>query len=102
MFNNTQGQGYAVDPFANLTAFESLAFQKLAIQMSRSWVGFVTGLDLNANGVRGANEWPVYDIASGGGLGRNMVFTANESSYAEQDTFRGEGIAWISENALAV
>ena len=30
------------------------------------------------------------------------MFTANESSYAERDTFRGESIAWINENALAV
>lgn len=48
-------------------------------------------MDPNANRVRG-QERPVYDIAIGGALGRNMMFTANESSYAEQDASRGESI----------
>ena len=98
VFNNTQGQGYATDPFANTTR----AFDKLAIQMSRSWVGFITELDPNRNGLRGVNEWPVYNATVGGGAGLDFVFTINGSSYAEPDTFRGEGIAFISENALSV
>lgn len=102
MFNNTLGQGYAVDPFGNLTETESVAFQNLAIQMSRSWVAFVTELDPNLNGVQGVNPWPVYNATTGGGAGWDMVFTVNETSYAEPDTFRGEGIAWISTNARDV
>jgi carboxylesterase type B len=102
VFNNTLGQGYAVDPFANLTASESTAFQNLALLMSRSWVSFITELDPNANGVEGVNEWPVYNASMGGGAGTNMVFSVNETSYPEPDTFRGEGIAWISEHAWDV
>lgn len=102
VFNNTNGQGYAVDPFGNLTQSESTAFQNLAIQMSRSWVSFITELDPNMNGVDGVNTWPVYNASIGGGAGMNMVFSVNQSSYAEPDTFRGEGIAWISEHAKDV
>jgi carboxylesterase type B len=102
VFNNTLGQGYAVDPFGNLSASDSEKFQNLAIQMSRSWVSFITELDPNANGVQGASTWPVYNATLGGGLGSNMVFTVNQSSYAEPDTWRGEGIGWISGNARDV
>ncbi|KAF4627757.1 hypothetical protein G7Y89_g10394 [Cudoniella acicularis] len=69
VFNNTQGQGYATDPFANLTAVESEKFQNLARFMSRSWVSFVTEGNPNANGVEGVPEWPVYDVLGGGGEG---------------------------------
>ena len=102
VFNNTQGQGYATDPFGNLTVEESETFQNLAVQMSRSWVSFITELDPNRNGIKGVNEWPVYNATLGGGVGSDMVFTVNQSSYAEPDTFRGEGIAWLSENARDV
>ena len=101
VFNNTLGQGYAVDPFANLTASESTAFQDLAVLMSRSWVSFITELDPNANGVEGASKWPVYNATAGGGAGMDIVFSVNET-FTEPDTWRGEGIAWISEHARDV
>lgn len=102
VFNNTLGQGYAVDPFADLTQDEAKKFQDLAVLMSRSWVSFVTELDPNENGVEGAEEWPVYNVTAGGGAGMDMVFSVNETSYAEPDTWRGEGISWISANARDV
>jgi carboxylesterase type B len=98
VFNNTKGQGYAVNPFPSLTEAESTSFQDLAVLMSRSWVAFITELDPNKNGIRGANIWPVYNTTTGGGEGSNIVFSVNETSYVEPDTFRGEGIAWISRN----
>ena len=70
--------------------------------MSRSWVSFIVDGDPNQNGVLGANVWPVYNATVGGGAGVNMVFSVNETSYVEADTFRGEGIAWISEHAKDV
>ncbi|KAH7342187.1 Alpha/Beta hydrolase protein [Rhexocercosporidium sp. MPI-PUGE-AT-0058] len=94
VFNNTLGIGYATNPFANTTR----AFEDLAVQMSRSWVAFVTTLDPNNHGLQGVNSWPVYNATTG----EDFVFTVNSSSFAEPDTFRAEAISWISENALGV
>jgi len=38
----------------------------------------------------------------GGGAGDDFVFTVKKSPHAERDTWRGEGIAWIGDNALNV
>ena len=102
VFNNTLGQGYATNPFGNLSPSDYEKFQNLASLMSRSWVSFITGLDPNESGVKGAEKWPVYNGTKGGGAGANLVFTVNQSSYAEPDTFRREGISWISEHARDV
>lgn len=47
VFNNTRGLGYATSPFANLTSTEEVTFGNLAVEMSRSWVSFITELDPN-------------------------------------------------------
>ncbi|KAH0283863.1 alpha/beta-hydrolase [Aureobasidium namibiae CBS 147.97] len=92
VFNNLNGLGYAVDPFAN----KSSAFTELSDFMSKSWVTFVH--DLNPNGYAGKNSslpnWPVYSVDAP----QNMVFDANVTSYAEPDTWRAEGIKLISDN----
>jgi carboxylesterase type B len=103
VFNNTLGAGYAVDPFGNLTAEEGRRFGELAVLMSRCWASFITEGDPNGNRVQGAPEWPVYDVVEGGGEGRNIVFSVEgKGSYVEADTYRGEGMAFVSENALGV
>ena len=102
VFNNTRGEWYTVNPFGNLSVSDVAKFDNLAIQMSRSWVSFVTELDPNEDGIPDADVWPIYNSTTSGGEGMNMVFTVNGSSYAEHDTFRGEGIAFVSENALSV
>ena len=108
MFNNINGNGYAVNPFGNLSTEDTRHFDDLAKYMSRSWVSFMTTGDPNHNGgpfgVQGTNgDWPVYNASAGGGEGWNMVFTVNGSgSYTEPDTYRAEGMAFISENALGV
>lgn len=102
MFNNTGGDGYAVNPFGNLTAEEWERFGKLSLEMSRRWVAFVVG-GRPVYDVDGAVEWPVYDTGSGGGEGRDVVFSASEEgSFVEVDAYRGEGIKWISDNSLGV
>lgn len=98
VFNNTRGEGYAVDPFANTT----VAYERLAREMSRSWVGFITRGDPNIHGLKDVKKWPVYNATTGGGVGRDFVFTVNGSSHAEADDWRGEGIAFINEHALDV
>lgn len=98
VFNNTAGQGYAIDPFTNTT----VNFGEVANFMSRSWVGFITQLNPNKHGLKGKNHWPAYNAMTGGGAGDDFVFTVKKSPHAERDTWRGEGIAWIGDNALAV
>jgi carboxylesterase type B len=93
VFDNLNGQGYAVDPFAN----KSSAFTELADFMSKSWVAFVHDLDPNGF-VAGRNSslpaWPRYSVDAP----KNMVFDANVTSHAEPDTWRKEGIKLIADN----
>lgn len=96
VFDNTDGLGYAASPFEG----EPESYFQLAEQMTRSWVGFVTELDPNKNGLENVNEWPLYVLE--GGVGVNFVLTAEgngNESFAAVDDFRAEGIAFISENA---
>ncbi|KAH8805750.1 Alpha/Beta hydrolase protein [Xylogone sp. PMI_703] len=102
VFYNIKGQGnYNPNPFADKPA----TFVNLANQMSRSWVSFIATLDPNNHGIPGTTVWPVYNATSGGGAGMNFVFTVDGThggSYAENDTFRAEGIKFINENARDV
>ena len=71
----------------------------------RSFVSFIVDGDPNNHRVEGVKTTcPMYNSTLGGGMGINMVFTVNltGSSYTEWDTWRGEGIAFINENALGV
>jgi carboxylesterase type B len=103
VFNNTAGQGYAVNPFGNLTAEESTRFGELASLMSRSWVSFITTGTPNENGVARAPVWPIYNAETGGGEGENMVWSASSTgSFIESDTYRGEAMTFVSGNALGV
>ncbi|KAH0434086.1 alpha/beta-hydrolase, partial [Aureobasidium melanogenum] len=94
VFNNLNGLGYAIDPFAN----KSSAFTDLSDFMSKSWVTFVH--DLNPNGYAGKNSslptWPVYSVEAP----QNMVFDANVTSHTEPDTWRAEGIKLITDNNI--
>ncbi|KAI4849197.1 alpha/beta-hydrolase [Aureobasidium sp. EXF-8845] len=94
VFNNLNGLGYAINPFAN----KSSAFTELSDFMSKSWVTFVH--DLNPNGYAGKNSslpnWPVYSVDAP----QNMVFDANVTSHAEPDTWRAEGIKLINDNMV--
>lgn len=89
-----------------MTADDNTKFVELSNLMSRSWVSFIVDQDPNNNGLGrlGVKEWPVYNSSQGGGVGINMVFTVNvtEKGYIEWDSWRGEGIAFINENALSV
>jgi carboxylesterase type B len=106
VFNNTRGEGYAVNPFtANLTASESLKLQELSKYMSRSWVSFIVhDGNPNLHGLSGKPTWPAYSTANGA-LGDNIVWTTkgNESgAVVEVDAYRVEGMNFINENLLGV
>ncbi|KAG9236528.1 Alpha/Beta hydrolase protein [Amylocarpus encephaloides] len=116
VYNNTQGHGYATNPFGNLTAEETQRFGRLAREMSRGWVGFIVGGEPRS-GVEGGVEWPVYEGRrwrwrggrkggegwGGRAEGRNIVFSVNGTgSYVERDSYRSEGMRFIRENLLAV
>jgi len=92
VFNNVNGLGYAVNPFAN----KSQSYTDLSDLMSKSWASFVYDLDPNAWTGRPANvsAWPRYDNANP----MNIVWDANVTSHTEADTFRAEGIALINQN----
>ncbi|CAD6446962.1 6027a471-67d2-4207-bfcc-7c532ec37a2c [Sclerotinia trifoliorum] len=63
VFNNTRGDGYGTNPFGN----KSEGYFELASEISRRWVGFVTGLVPEAGvGAR----WPEYAGVRGRGRRR--------------------------------
>jgi hypothetical protein len=100
VFLNAMGVGY---PPLNLNPFDGKgqSYIKLAKFMDSNWVSFVSELDPNAwRGSWNGSEdlWPKYEVQSP----RNLVFDANVSSYAEQDTWRAEGINLINENNFGV
>ncbi|GAB7348751.1 hypothetical protein MBLNU459_g7483t2 [Dothideomycetes sp. NU459] len=92
VFNNLEGLGYAVNPFAN----KSESYTELSALMSKSWASFV--YDLDPNGWKDRNSsvpaWPTYSVSNP----LNLVFDANVTSYTEPDTFRAEGIKLINDN----
>ncbi|KAK6379059.1 hypothetical protein LTS17_006763 [Exophiala oligosperma] len=95
VFDNTAGQGYnnsvAVDPFAN----KPQSYDRLANIMTRMWSSFITDLDPNMNNATDVH-WPSYNLTTP----QNIVFDTNDTNlmYAEDDYYRAEGIAFISEN----
>ncbi|KIY48513.1 alpha/beta-hydrolase [Fistulina hepatica ATCC 64428] len=96
IFNNLNGDGYAVNPFQN----KSEAYTDLSYLMSNSWISFVH--DLNPNNWTGlgrnstrAGDWPTYDYNDP----QNMVWDANVTSYVEADTWRAAGISLINSMA---
>ncbi|KAL9080662.1 MAG: hypothetical protein Q9157_000638 [Trypethelium eluteriae] len=101
VFDNTEGLGYTINPFAN----KSEAYLKLASLMSKSWASFIfdqepnnwPGRDSYALNSSSVAPWPRYDTANP----MNMVWDANRTSYPEPDTFRKAGIALINSDALA-
>lgn len=104
VFDNTQGLGYATNPFGAANTTTHTAFVALARTMSNAWVNFFVGLDPNGGAAaweEGGIGWPVYNATEGGGVGRNIVFAA-EGSYTEWDDFRAEGIQWMIDNSLAL
>ncbi|KAK4448281.1 Alpha/Beta hydrolase protein [Podospora aff. communis PSN243] len=110
-FYNLDGVGYARNPFDGAPA----GHVRVAREMADAWVRFFVGMDPNPSlGPSGKGkgkgkgtgeeegemvEWPRYDAAEGGGVGRNLVFDA-AGSWVEWDSWRAEGIQWMIENSL--
>jgi carboxylesterase type B len=60
VFNNIDGEGYATNPFGNMTAHDNEKFVNLLKLMSRSWVSFIVDGDPNHHGLEGVGTtWPV-------------------------------------------
>lgn len=99
VFYNLAGVGYlpaAEPPFTG----KPLSYAELSREMDSSWISFVH--DLNPNTWRVSNassvEWPIYSISNP----QNFVWDANQTSYAEPDTWRASGISLINQNAAGV
>lgn len=91
VFNNLQGLGYAINPFEG----QPQSYTDLSEAMSRMWVSFIHDGNPNNHGVQGYEEWPVYDIVQGGGIGQDYFFDAN-STHVEDDSWRAAGIAYLN------
>lgn len=92
VFNNLNGLGYAVNPFAG----EPATYVALSDLMSKMWASFIHDGNPNGHGVSGYEEWPAYDIVSGGGVGDDYFFSANVTSHPEKDVWRAPGIAYLN------
>jgi len=92
---NIEGVGYApvrTPPFEG----KPPAFAALAELMSEDWIRFVSGLTPNDKSRLGVSPWSPY---SSGGDAVNFVYTANETSFIEQDNWRQEAIQTLVEIA---
>lgn len=94
VFDNVNGLGYAINPFEGLDSGKL----ELAKEMSKRWVSFIAKGDPD---FEGSEEWPVYDLESGGGVGSNIVFRGSKG-VVEVDSYRAEAMEWIWENAKEV
>ncbi|OKL56729.1 hypothetical protein UA08_07865 [Talaromyces atroroseus] len=96
VFSNINGDGYSVNLIGNLTSH-----REVALDISHAWVNFFTTRD--PNGKRALRvTWPAYNATEGGGVGKNIVFSAADGNHVEYDDFRAEGIKWLIDNALTV
>ncbi|EGZ15181.1 hypothetical protein PHYSODRAFT_260015 [Phytophthora sojae] len=100
VFYNLLGDGYnnsvATDPFLD----KPDSYKQLTKVMTRMWASFIVHENPNENGVT-ALEWPEYTSDNA----QNIVFDANvmEFAYIAPDTYRAEGIAYLTSlyNATA-
>lgn len=96
MFDNTDGMGYAVSPFAGMPK----TYDDLAKYMSASWASFISDLDPNAwlgsDVMNMTPEWPAFDHSGP----KNIVWDGNSTALAEveRNTFRTDGIRLITAN----
>ncbi|KAI1334793.1 Alpha/Beta hydrolase protein [Xylariaceae sp. FL0016] len=98
VFDNTNGVGYppvSENPFEG----EPESYYELAFAMSSAWVNFITGLDPNGENV--GVEWPVYNVTDGGGVGKEIVWSAN-GSFVELDDFRAGGMKWMADHSVDI
>ncbi|CAG8953873.1 hypothetical protein HYFRA_00010834 [Hymenoscyphus fraxineus] len=105
VFDNTNGLGYAVNPFEGLGD----AGKALAKEMSRRWVAFVVSGKPSVGAMGGGEgedggsgvEWPVYDVLKGGAVGDGMLFDL-EGARVEEDSYRAEAMKWMWDHAEEV
>ncbi|KAI1495428.1 Alpha/Beta hydrolase protein [Biscogniauxia marginata] len=96
VFNNTQGLGYSVDPFAN----KPETFKELADMMSKMWVSFIHSGNPNLrDDSRQCATWPQYTPDNP----NNFVFDVNVTnlSYVDTDDYRKPGISYLLENLFS-
>ncbi|KAH7348648.1 triacylglycerol lipase [Rhexocercosporidium sp. MPI-PUGE-AT-0058] len=92
MMYNIGGRGYMNEVATNPFEGKPETYKQLAKVMSRMWASFIVDLDPN-NAAAGCVNWPKYTLDDP----KNIVFDANVTNlaYAESDTYRAEGIAYI-------
>lgn len=106
MFRNLLGEGYPRNPLVGGITEENERYRRLAGEMNDAWIRFI--VHANPNGAckgdkREVPIWPRYN-PSVGGVGQNIVWTANStsSSYLEWDIARAAGIKFINGHSLDI
>ncbi|KAH7144124.1 Alpha/Beta hydrolase protein [Dactylonectria estremocensis] len=95
VFDNTQGAGYAVNPFEN----EPQTFVRLADLMSKLWVAFIHDSTPNLRTSScNATAWPRYTLSSPD----NLVFDVNRTDlrYIAKDDYRSSGITYLQQGVF--
>lgn len=76
------------------------SYKDLAALMSGAWISFIAdGTPTILN--KSLPGWPAYYEGPGGQSGTNYVFDAEAGSHLEDDTFRHEGIQFMSDHFRA-
>jgi len=98
VFYNTEGYGYPQNGNPNpLGGPNRETYIRVAKQMTRMWISFANFGDPNMQLGVESEHWPVYTLDDP----QNFVFEQNVSSHPEPDTFRAEGIKYLSNLILA-
>ncbi|KAH7141100.1 Alpha/Beta hydrolase protein [Dactylonectria macrodidyma] len=95
VFDNTQGAGYAVNPFEN----KPQTFVQLADLMSKLWVAFTHANNPNLGASSyNATSWPRYTLSSPD----NLVFDVNHTDlrYVAKDDYRSAGITYLQQDVF--
>ncbi|KAH6654726.1 Alpha/Beta hydrolase protein [Truncatella angustata] len=92
VFDNTQGLGYASNPFDN----KPETFVELADLMSKQWVAFINELNPNLNDSAQSLVWPQYTVDQPD----NFIFDVNQTglAYVAKDDYRSTEITYLLEN----
>lgn len=87
LFQNTQGLGFQVNPFAG----KGEDFYQMSHLMGVMWAGFITEMNSNVGLKMGGQRWPEYILD----VRERIVFTKS-GSWVEGDRSRGAGMEYIN------
>lgn len=87
LFQNTQGLGFQVNPFAG----KGESFYQMSHLMAVMWAGFITPMDPNVGLMVGDPRWPKYTLEAR----KRILFTEN-GSWVEEDRSQESELGYIN------